>query len=84
MELKFDLTQPIQFFNSSVTNGCLSLVYPSGSSYWKLLNDDNIKLIDGNYTFPKDVLDLWVEDDVLINHILSVQPWNVRQPLNNI
>jgi hypothetical protein len=83
MAIKFNLSEPISFFNSQITNGDLVLNYPSGSSYWRLLNNDDKKLLDGNYTFPSEVLNEWTtSDDVLINHLLTVKPWEIKPDLS--
>lgn len=78
MNIQFQLEAPLPYLNTSATKGWFFLQYPSGWSYWCIQNEENQILKEGNYTFPQSVLDQWLEsDDVLIDHLLEVQPWIV-------
>ena len=64
------------YLNSKIEKGNFILNYPQGLSYWQLVDEQGRKVMDGNYTFPPEVLAQWTDsDDVLIEDLLANEPW---------
>lgn len=85
MNIHFQLESPLPFLNVEATKGSFFLQYPSGWSYWNITTESGQVLKEGNYTFPQEVLDTWLEnDDVLIANILEVKPWDIIVPIQPI
>lgn len=78
--IKFNLPEPIPFFNTPIVKGEFKLHYPDGFCYWQLMNEHGQKLMDGNATFPSELLENnWtVSDEPLINYLLEQAPWQPK------
>lgn len=73
-----NLQTPIQFFNIQITKIGWTMSYPDNVAYYQLLTTNNIKVYDGHYVVPDDVVQQWGNDDsVITNQITSAEPWNI-------
>lgn len=77
--IQFNLTSPLPYLNSKIEKGNFVVSYPTGFSYWQLVDEKGSKVLDGNYTFSQEVLADWTtSDDVLIDDLLQAEPWIVK------
>jgi hypothetical protein len=76
-----NLLNPIQFFNIQITKIGWIMSYPDNTAYYQLLTIDNIKVHDGHYKVPDDIVQQWGADDSIItNQIVLAEPWNIVLP----
>lgn len=76
--INFKLEKPLPFLNKKAEQGVWRANYPDGLMYWILQDADGQHLKDGNWNIPKDILDIWGEDDsVVSNALLESAPWNL-------
>lgn len=75
--IKFNLPQPIPFFDTPMVKGEFRLHYPDGFCYWQLLTEEGVKVLDGNAIFPVELLenDWTTSDEPLVEYLLSQAPW---------
>lgn len=74
--IQFNLTSPLPYLNSKIEKGNFVVSYPTGWSYWQLVDEKGSKVLDGNYTFSQEVLAEWTDSDqVLIDDLLAAEPW---------
>lgn len=77
--IQFALDAPLAFLNVKATDVKFLMQYPSGNSYWNLLDENGTVLKEGNHTFSEEVLAVWTDsDDVLINDLKAAEPWIIK------
>lgn len=78
--IQFTLPNPIPYFNTPLVKGQFKLHYPDGFCYWQLMTESGQKVLEGNATFPTDLLEKeWTtSDEPLIQHLLSQAPWEPK------
>lgn len=78
--IKFNLPQPIPYFNTTIVKGSFIVHYPDGFCHWALYTEDNNQVMAGNAKFPNDLLqnDWTTSDEPLIEWLINEAPWQPK------
>lgn len=66
--------QPIEILDKTATTLSSYIINYDGSNciiYWWLSDETDTKIIDGNYTVPKEIINSWGIDDSIIIETLA-------------